>query len=70
MTPPSEKDVEERARQLAHGGEGHKGLEGERRAAENSARRILEESEARTEEAATTDPEDDNVIRRTSKDTA
>lgn len=70
MTPPSEKDVEERARQLAHGGEGHKGLEGEGKAAENAARLILEESEARAEEAATTDPENDDVIRRTSKDTA
>lgn len=70
MTPPSDEGVEERARQLAHGGEGHKGLEGKRGAAETAAKRILEESEARTEEASTTDPENDDVIRRTSKDTA
>ena len=35
-----------------------------------AARRILEESEARTNDPATTDPENPDVIRRSSRETA
>ncbi len=38
--------------------------------AKRAARRILEDSEARTQQAADLDPEDDVVIRRTSTETA
>lgn len=40
------------------------------RLVKRAARRILEDSEARTQQAADLDPEDDAVIRRTSTETA
>ncbi len=66
----SEEKAGERARELLHGG-----IEGERVAddpagAERAARRILEDSEARTLDPATTDPTDEGVIRRDSEETA
>ena len=39
-------------------------------AARKAARRMLEESEARTFDPAVTDPDDDDVIRRSSSETA
>lgn len=39
-------------------------------AARRQARRILEDSEARTNDPATTDPEHEDVIRRSSSETA
>ncbi len=39
-------------------------------AAEKVARRLLEESEERTNDPATMDPESDEVIRRSSRETA
>jgi hypothetical protein len=47
------------------------GLEpGDTEAARRAARRMLEDSEARTNDPATTDPEHDGVIRRTSSETS
>jgi hypothetical protein len=63
--------VEERARELIDGGdEGRAPVAGTTEEAQRAARRILEESEARTFDPATTDPTDDGVIRRSSDETA
>ncbi|MQA99998.1 MAG: hypothetical protein GEU78_06850 [Actinobacteria bacterium] len=67
---PSEEQVEERARELEHGGEGVEDIEGDAAKAERAAERILEDSEGRTFDPATVDPEDDSVIRRNSEETA
>ena len=46
------------------------GLEpGDVEAARKAARRMLEDSEARTNDPATTDPEHDGIIRRTASET-
>ncbi|MGH2753534.1 MAG: hypothetical protein ACRDLB_03805 [Actinomycetota bacterium] len=50
---------------------GENGLDpGDIDAARRAARRMLEDSEARTHDPATTDPEHDGVIRRTSSETS
>jgi hypothetical protein len=66
---PSHKTVEERARKLEHGGEGHEGLTDDKEASQRAARQILRESEERLADRATTDRDDDDVIRRSSEDT-
>ena len=66
---PSEEKVDARARQLEHGGEGHAGLDDDPEASKRASQRILEESEERTSDPATTDPHSDDVIRRTSEET-
>jgi hypothetical protein len=68
--PPSEDQVEDRARELEHGGEGAEDIEGDPDKAERAAEQILTESEERTVDPATVDPEDDSVIRRDSEETA
>jgi hypothetical protein len=68
--PPSEGHVEDRARQLAEGGEGHEDIEGDPSKAEKAAGQILRESEERTHDPAARDHEDDSVIRRDSEETA
>jgi hypothetical protein len=68
--PPSEEHVEDRARELAEGGEGVEDIEGDPEKAERAADQILTESEERTFDPATVDPEDDSVIRRGSEETA
>ena len=45
-------------------------MAGDRATVERAARRILEESDERTEDKAAYDPEDDDVIRRGSQETA
>lgn len=67
---PSEEHVEERARELAEGGEGVEDIEGDPEKAERAADQILTESEDRTFDPATVDPTDDSVIRRRSEETA
>lgn len=68
---PARDKVEQRARELLDGGR-----ETTPRVAEDedkgrrAARRMLEESEARTLDPAARDPEDDGVIRRSSEETA
>lgn len=75
MTPedpkPSEEQVEERAEELATGGEDDdKVAEGDVNRARRAADAILEESEERTFDNATVDPDDDSITRRTSSETA
>jgi hypothetical protein len=67
--PPRDR-VAARARELEHGGEGHEGLDGDPESSKRASKHILEESEARTQDPATTDPESDDVIRRSSDETA
>ena len=68
--PPSDDHVEQRARELAEGGEGVEDLEGDPDKAERAAEQILKESEERTFDPATVDPDDDSVIRRDADETA
>jgi hypothetical protein len=66
---PDER-VESLARKLLRNA-GENGLEpGDIESARRSARRMLEDSEARLNDPATTDPEHDEVIRRTSSETS
>ncbi len=67
---PHEDRIKQRAHKLAHGGEGVADLEEDPKKAERAAQRILEESEARTFDPATVDPDHDGVIRRPSSETA
>ena len=62
--------VEKLARKLLQGGDGNHTAAGDIEAARKQARRMLEESEARTRQAAGVDPNDDGVIRRSSAETA
>ena len=66
---PSEEAIEERARKLEHGGEGHEGLRDDRDASRRAAKQILRESEERIADSATTERSEDDVIRRSSEDT-
>ena len=68
--PPSDEHVEDRARELTHGGEGHEDIEGDESKAERAAEKILEDSEGRKFDPATVDPENDSVIRRKSEESA
>jgi hypothetical protein len=68
---PGDRHVSERARELLDGGsEGRAPIAETEEQARRAARRILEDSEARTEDPATTDPTDDGVVRRSSEETA
>jgi hypothetical protein len=63
--------VAERARELLDGGaEGRASVAEDEASAQRAARRILDDSAARTEDPAARDPEDDGVIRRTSGEIA
>ncbi|MDQ3661233.1 MAG: hypothetical protein M3454_09290 [Actinomycetota bacterium] len=66
---PSAEAIEERARKLEHGGEGHESLTDDRDAARRAAEQMLRESEERVADPATTDRFDDDAIRRSSEDT-
>jgi hypothetical protein len=66
---PSPKTIKDRARKLEHGGEGHEGITDDKEASLRAARQILRESEERLTDPATTDRDDDDVIRRSSEDT-
>jgi hypothetical protein len=65
---PSSGAIEERARKLEHGGEGHEGLEDDRDASRRAAEQILRESEERIADPATTGRSEDDAIRRSSED--
>lgn len=68
---PSDRVVEERARELLHGGrESPSPVATDHVTAARAARGILEESVERTADPATGDPEDGSVIRRTSEESA
>ena len=66
---PSEEHVEERARELVHGGEGADALEDDPDKAQAAAKRLLEESEERVKDPAARDHTDRSVIRRKSEET-
>jgi hypothetical protein len=66
---PSAEAIEERARTLEQGGEGHEGLRDNRDASRRAAEQILRESEERIADPATTDRSEDDAIRRSSEDT-
>jgi hypothetical protein len=63
-----EEKVEKLAKKLMHGGDGNDVTDID--AARRSARRMIEESEARTLQATDLDPDDPDVIRRSSSETA
>jgi hypothetical protein len=68
--PAFEEKVEKLAMKLLRGGDGNATAAESMEAARRAARRMLEESQARTDEATELDPEDDTVIRRSSSETA
>jgi hypothetical protein len=68
--PNYEDKVEKLALKLLRGGTENGLAANDIDSARRAARRILEDSEARTFDPATTDPEDDGIIRRTSNETA
>lgn len=63
-----EEKVEKLARKLLYGGDGNDVTDMD--SARAAARRMIEESEARTLQGAELDPDDDDVIRRSSSETA
>lgn len=63
-----EEKIERLAKKLLHGGDGNDVTDIE--AARRAARRMIEESEARTLQASDLDPDDPDVIRRSSSETA
>ncbi|MFN2390171.1 MAG: hypothetical protein ABR575_11280 [Actinomycetota bacterium] len=65
-----EDKVERLARKLLYGGDGNQEGANDIETARRQARRMLEESEARTQQATGLHPEDDGVIRRSSSETA
>ena len=67
-TPAPVDKVEALAKKLLRGGEENGLAAGDMESARKAARRILEDSEARTHDPATTDYEDDSVTRRTSRE--
>jgi hypothetical protein len=68
---PDDEQVEHRASGIAAGGEDdEKVADGDEKRAKRAAESILEESEERTLDNATVDPEDDSVPRRSSEETA
>ncbi len=69
LDPSFEEKVERLAHKLMRGGDGNDMPESIE-AARRTARRMLEDSEARTSQAADLDPDDDDVIRRSSSESA
>jgi hypothetical protein len=65
-----EEKVERLAQKLLRGGDGNDKAGFDLESAKRSARRMLEDSEARTAQAWELDPDDDEVIRRSSSETA
>ena len=70
LDPAFAEKVERLAQKLFHGGDGNDTAEMDLDTARRSARRMLEDSEARTAQATDLDPDDDDVIRRSSAETA
>lgn len=66
-----EEHVTERAKKIVEGQEDDgKVAEGDAKKAKRAADEILKDSEERTFDEATVDPDQDNVIRRSSEETA
>jgi len=70
LDPGFEDKVEKLAQKLLRGGDENGFAAGDIEAARRVARRMLEDSEARTAQAADLDPDDDDVIRRSSSESA
>ncbi len=70
LDPAFEEKVEKLAAKLMRGGDGNAAGAQDIEAARGIARRMLEDSEARTAQASELDPDDDDVIRRSSSETA
>ena len=68
--PAYEEKVDRLAHKLLHGGVENGLAAGDMETARKVARRMLEESEARTEQAWALEPDDQDVIRRSSGETA
>ena len=69
LDPSFEDKVEKLAAKLLRGGDGNH-VATDIESARRMARRMLEDSEARTDQAADLDPDTDEVIRRTSTESA
>ncbi len=69
LDPSFEEKVERLAHKLLRGGDGND-IPTSLDAARRTARRMLEDSEARTAQAADLDPDDEDVIRRSSSESA
>ncbi len=68
---PDDRQAEDRATGIGAGGEDDdKVAEGDADKAQRAAEQILKESEERTFDNATVDPDDDSVPRRSSEETA
>jgi hypothetical protein len=65
-----EERVEKLAQKLFHGGDGNDSGATDIETARRTARTMIEDSDARTAQAAELDPDDDDVIRRSSSETA
>ena len=65
-----EDQVERLAQKLLRGGDENGSAVSDIEGARRAARRMLEDSEARTAQATDLDPDDDDVIRRSSSETA
>ena len=70
LDPGLEEKVERLAQKLLRGGDENGFAADDIDGARRAARRMLEDSEARTEQATELDPDDDDVIRRSSSETA
>lgn len=70
LDPAFAEKVEKLAQKLMRGGDGNAAGAKDIEAARGIARRMLEDSEARTAQATELDPDDDDVIRRSSSETA
>ena len=70
LDPSFEEKVERLAQKLLRGGDENGFAASDIESARKAARRMLEDSEARTAQAADLDPDDDDVIRRSSGESA
>ena len=70
LDPGFEEKVERLAQKLLRGGDENGLAASDIEGAKRAARRMLEDSEARTAQATDLDPDDDDVIRRSSSESA
>ncbi len=70
LDPRFEEKIEGLAQKLLRGGDDNGGDALDIESARRVARRMLEDSEARTAQATELDPDDDDVIRRSSSESA